>query len=110
MFSPIPLPPFPWPAAVGLAVTQVNAGKCREAVELLDLILAAHPSNVGAYAARGTARALLGRLQGEHKLAPPRHDLPAKQPAGLLVPLCACTFKCLFSSMCGVYCCIAYRL
>lgn len=47
-----------------MAVTHVNAGRCREALELLDLLISQHPSNVGAYAARGTARALLGQLAG----------------------------------------------
>ena len=42
----------------------VNSGQCKEAVALLDLLLGHHPGNVGALAARGTARALLGALQG----------------------------------------------
>jgi hypothetical protein len=52
-------------AAVGVAVGLVNAGKCGEAVALLDLMLQRHGANVGAFAARGTARALLGELPGE---------------------------------------------
>jgi hypothetical protein len=47
-----------------MAVSQVNAGQCREAVDLLDVLITHHPTNVGAFAARGTARALLGRLAG----------------------------------------------
>lgn len=50
---------------MGLAVNHVNAGRCREAVELLDVIIAKNPTNVGAFAARGTARALMGLLAGE---------------------------------------------
>ncbi|KAL4437434.1 hypothetical protein ABPG75_004573 [Micractinium tetrahymenae] len=48
---------------VSLAVQMVNTGSCKEAVALLDMLLAHHPGNVGAYAARGTAKALLGQLQ-----------------------------------------------
>lgn len=67
-----PMPPhahpnttiFSTPAAVGMAIGHVNQGKCREALDLLDLLISSHPTNVGALAARGTARALLGRLQG----------------------------------------------
>lgn len=42
----------------------VNSGQCREAIALLDLLLTNHPGNMGALAARGTAKALLGQLQG----------------------------------------------
>ncbi|EFN60188.1 hypothetical protein CHLNCDRAFT_133703 [Chlorella variabilis] len=49
---------------LALAVQLVNDGSCREAASLLDLLLYHHPGNVGAFAARGTARALLGELSG----------------------------------------------
>ncbi|PSC68513.1 suppressor of RPS4-RLD 1-like isoform X1 [Micractinium conductrix] len=48
---------------VGLAVQLVNTGACKEALALLNLLLRHHPGNVGGLAARGTALALLGRLQ-----------------------------------------------
>ncbi|KAI7837042.1 hypothetical protein COHA_009119 [Chlorella ohadii] len=48
---------------VGLAVQMVNTGQCKEAITLLDLLLQHHPGNVGAFAARGTAKALMHRLQ-----------------------------------------------
>ena len=51
-------------AAVGVAVELVNSGKCAEAIAVLDLLEERHGANVGAYAARGTARALLGDLTG----------------------------------------------
>ena len=66
----MPSPPAPSPrllaapAGLALAVQLVNDGSCREAASLLDLLLYHHPGNVGAFAARGTARALLGELSG----------------------------------------------
>jgi hypothetical protein len=56
-------------AAVGVAVRMVNEGKCREAEAMLDLLLMNSRAGedgglVGAYATRGTARALLGKLRG----------------------------------------------
>ena len=52
---------------MGLVVGLVNAGKCREAIALADLLLHHHPGNAGGFAARGTARALLHQLQGGWK-------------------------------------------
>ncbi|GAB4814575.1 hypothetical protein N2152v2_001621 [Parachlorella kessleri] len=49
--------------AVSMAINMVNSGECRKAVDLLDVLLKNHPDNVGALAARGTAKALLARLQ-----------------------------------------------
>ena len=55
-------------AAIGLAVTQINAGKLDEADQLLTGIIddtdKATP-NLGAHVARGTSRALRRELPGE---------------------------------------------
>lgn len=54
-------------AAIGLAVTQINAGKLDEAEKLLTGIINQTDKkapNLGAHVARGTARALRRELQG----------------------------------------------
>ncbi len=54
-------------AAIGLAVTQINAGKLDEADKLLTSIIDdtdKKAPNLGAHVARGTARALRRELQG----------------------------------------------
>ena len=54
-------------AAIGLAVTQINAGKLDEADKLLTSIIDdtdKKAPNLGAHVARGTARALQRELQG----------------------------------------------
>ncbi|KAK9842872.1 hypothetical protein WJX74_003734 [Apatococcus lobatus] len=53
-------------AAVSLAVAQINAGKIQEAEDLLDAVLngGGRTPNLGAYVARGTARALQRKLEG----------------------------------------------
>lgn len=60
--------PMPDPsAAIGLAVTQINAGKLDEADKLLTSIIDdtdKKAPNLGAHVARGTARALRRELQG----------------------------------------------
>jgi len=54
----------PDPAAVNIAVMQINAGRIDEAARLLDAVLAARPRELAALVARGTARALRGDLAG----------------------------------------------
>ena len=55
--------------AVGLAVTQINAGQHEEALRLLDEIIAnARKPNCGAHLVRGTGRALRHELQGDWDL------------------------------------------
>ncbi|GMH35900.1 hypothetical protein BSKO_03768 [Bryopsis sp. KO-2023] len=49
--------------AVGVAVEKVNAGKCEEAEEILNEVILKHPSELGAWVARGTARALMRKLE-----------------------------------------------
>ncbi|KAK9834212.1 hypothetical protein WJX84_007873, partial [Apatococcus fuscideae] len=55
-------------AAVSLAVAQINAGKIQEAEELLDAVVGnagdGRSANLGAFVARGTARALQRKLEG----------------------------------------------
>ncbi len=54
-------------SAIGLAVTQINAGKLDEAGKLLTSIIDdtdKKAPNLGAHVARGTARALQRELQG----------------------------------------------
>ena len=56
-------------AAIGLAVTQINAGKLDEADKLLTNIINESDKkapNLGAHVARGTARALRRELEGAH--------------------------------------------
>ena len=56
-------------AAIGLAVTQINAGKLDEADKLLTGIINESDKkapNLGAHVARGTARALRRELEGTH--------------------------------------------
>ncbi len=55
-------------AAIGLAVTQINAGKLDEADKLLTNIINdtdKKAPNLGAHVARGTARVLCRELQGD---------------------------------------------
>ena len=59
--------------AVGLAVAQINEGKVDAALSLLDEAINSSSSpNIGAYVARGTARALKRELEGSPRpvLAP----------------------------------------
>lgn len=54
-------------AAIGLAVSQINAGKLDEAEKLLSSIIRDSDKkapNLGAHVARGTARALRRELEG----------------------------------------------
>ena len=51
-------------AAIGVAVGLINDGKCAEAVAMLDLMAERHGASVAVLASRGTARALLGDLEG----------------------------------------------
>lgn len=78
--------------AVSLAISQVNEGKCAEAVGLLDYLIIHHSSNVGAYAARGTALALLGHIpeaiddfSKAIELAPAHHDFYRRRAQALSV-------------------------
>jgi len=51
-------------SAIATAVNLVNDGKCKESVAMLDIIESRHGANVAVYATRGTAKALLGDLNG----------------------------------------------